>query len=110
MERSNGANPADLRRSRTARYIALRALAGLVLTCCSVAVHRDLVFASEASFGGGWPLTFLIDRPGVSVTGRLSLIEDAVDPAAFGIDWLFWSLLVSLVGTTWRRLARRDGA
>ena len=93
---------------RAARYIALRAFAGLALTCCSVALHRDLVLASEASFGGGWPLAFLIDRPGVSVTGRLSPIEDAFDPATFGIDWLFWSLLVSLVGATWRRLARRD--
>ena len=86
----------------------MRASAGLALTCCSVALHRDLVFASEASFGGGWPLVFLIDRPGVSVTGKLSLIEDAFDPAAFRIDWLFWSLLVLLAGATWRRLACRD--
>ncbi|QNE31436.1 hypothetical protein F1C10_05470 [Sphingomonas sp. NBWT7] len=111
MGRRNGTNPADHRRSRATRaagYIAVRALAGLALACCSVAVHRDLVFASEASFGGGWPLVFLIDRPGVSVTGRLSLIEDAFNSAAFAIDWLVWSVLFTVAAATWRRLARRE--
>jgi hypothetical protein len=43
---------------------------------------------------GGWPAGFLLDRPGVSVMGKLALIEDLFRPGRFVLDWaLAWTAL-----------------
>ncbi len=60
-------------------------------------IHRPQVYASEHTFGGGWPLIFIIDQPGVSVTGRLSILEDVLYPWSFLLNTLFWLLLAKLV-------------
>lgn len=74
-------------------------------------IHRPQVYASEHTFGGGWPLIFIIDQPGVSVTGRLSILEDALYPWSFLLNTLFWLLLAKLVVSTVRylwKVRRRD--
>jgi hypothetical protein len=67
-------------------------------------LHRSTVYGNEPTFGGGWPLLFLIDRPGVSVTGKLTLLEDAAFPLAFLLDTLFWTACAWLVVAV-RRMA-----
>lgn len=67
-------------------------------------IHRPQVYASEHTFGGGWPLIFIIDQPGVSVTGRLSILEDVLYPWSFLLNTLFWLLLAKLVVSTVRYL------
>jgi hypothetical protein len=79
---------------------------GVFATCLSVLIHRDVTYASEATFGGGWPLVFLVDQPGVSVTGRLTLLEDVIYPTAFVLDALFWATAFWFVGAGSRRLRR----
>jgi hypothetical protein len=79
---------------------------GVCATCLSVLIHRDVTYASEATFGGGWPLVFLVNQPGVSVTGRLTLLEDVIYPTAFVLDVLFWAAFVWLVSAGFRRLRR----
>jgi hypothetical protein len=39
------------------------------------------------SLKGGYPLTFLVDTPGVSVENQLFLGEDQFVPLAFIVDW-----------------------
>jgi len=79
---------------------------GICATCLSVLIHRDVTYAGEATFGGGWPLVFLVDQPGVSVTGRLTLLEDVIYPMAFALDVLFWAAAFWFVGAGSRRLRR----
>jgi hypothetical protein len=41
---------------------------------------------------GGWPVGYLYDRPGVSVMGKLALVEDLFRARAFLLDWvLMWA-------------------
>lgn len=74
-------------------------------------IHRPQVYASEHTFGGGWPFIFIIDQPGVSVTGRLSILEDVIYPWFFLLNTLFWLLLaqsvVLIVRYLWK-VRRRD--
>lgn len=56
-------------------------------------------------------MIFIIDQPGVSVTGRLSILEDALYPWSFLLNTLFWLLLAKLVVSTVRylwKVRRRD--
>ena len=52
---------------------------------------------------GGWPVAFLIDKPGISVMGRLGLVEDRFQPRAFALDvgaiWLVMFLLVHAIAS-----------
>lgn len=52
---------------------------------------------------GGFPVAYLVDRPGVSVEGKLSLGEDELLPAALLIDVAFYALLLALVLRAWHR-------
>lgn len=74
-------------------------------------IRRPQVYASEYTFGGGWPLIFIIDQPGVSVTGRLSILEDVLYPWSFLLNTLLWLLLAKSVVSTVRylwKVRRRD--
>lgn len=74
-------------------------------------IHRPQVYASEHTFGGGSPFIFIIDQPGVSVTGRLSILEDVLYPWSFLLNTLFWLLLaqsVVLIVRYLRNVRRRD--
>lgn len=74
-------------------------------------IHRPQIYGSEHTFGGGWPFIFIIDQPGVSVTGRLSIVEDVLFPWSFLLNTLIWLLLaksvVSIVRYLWKD-RRRD--
>ncbi|MFL5489322.1 MAG: hypothetical protein ACJ8AJ_12660 [Gemmatimonadaceae bacterium] len=54
---------------------------------------------------GGWPLPFLLDRPGISVMGQLAFVEDLFRPKWFALDVLvIWLALWALVQfPRWRR-------
>jgi hypothetical protein len=45
------------------------------------------IYCPELKLSGGWPAPFLFDRPGISVEGKLSFIED---------DFRFWPFLASV--------------
>jgi hypothetical protein len=77
---------------------------GVCATCLSLLIHRDVAYAGEVTFGGGWPLVFLVDQPGVSVTERLTLLEDVIYPTAFVVDALFWATCVWLPVAGSRRI------
>ena len=90
------------RSGRSALLISLGL--GICATCLSVLFHRDVSYAGEVTFGGGWPLVFLVDQPGVSVTGRLTLLEDVIYPLAFVVDALFCATCVWLLVAGSRRI------
>lgn len=52
---------------------------------------------------GGFPAAYLVDRPGVSVEGQLSLWEDELLPLALLVDIVFYVLLLQLMRFGWRR-------
>ena len=108
--------------------------AGLVLAAASVAYERvgpapagwdqelcapaPLHPCPEGVLQGGWPLGFLLDQPGVSVMGRLVLVEDEFRPAAFALDvvadaivlWAFMTLAAELAVAARTAAARRAAA
>ena len=52
---------------------------------------------------GGFAAAYLVDRPGVSVEGQLSLWEDELLPLALLVDIVFYVLLLQLMRFGWRR-------
>jgi hypothetical protein len=82
---------------RSVRFLVIGL--GLLASCASVMIHRDTIYANEPTFGGGWPLVFLVDQPGVSVTGRLTLLEDVAYPLSFVLNTAFWMACIWF-GTT----------
>lgn len=61
----------------------------------------------EGVLQGGWPLAFLLDKPGISVMAQLGLIEDRFEATPFFLDLaLFWA---ALLGASWLPAARRRG-
>ena len=60
----------------------------------------------EGVLQGGWPLAFLLDKPGISVMAQLGLIEDRFEASPFLLDLaLFWA---ALLGASWLVAARRQ--
>jgi hypothetical protein len=58
---------------------------------------------------GGWPLAYLVDRPGISVMGQLAPVEDLFLPIAFAADVVaFWIALFVVTHAATSR--RRPGA
>jgi hypothetical protein len=83
-----------VRQEATARYADIDACVG----GCSVAA-------------GGWPLPWLIDYPGLSPGGSVSLAGavlgvDRWRPEAFAIDAVLWTVLAAIVLAAGRRLRR----
>lgn len=81
----------------------------LALTCASAAYQRVgplQTVEGEGSgcptaapcrlpvLGAGFPLAYLVDRPGISVPGALHLVEDELRPTAFALDFLLYLALV----------------
>ena len=77
----------------------------LTLTCASALYQRvgpTQVTEGEGSgcptadpcrvpvLGAGFPLAYLVDRPGISVQGALHPIEDEFRPGAFALDLLVY--------------------
>jgi hypothetical protein len=59
----------------------------------------------EGVLQGGWPLAYLLDKPGISVMAQLGLIEDRFEPTPFFLNVaLFWA---ALLGASWVPPARR---
>ena len=57
----------------------------------------------EGVLQGGFPMAYLLDRPGISVMGKLTFVEDLFRPGAFALD-------VAAVWLTLLGLARVAGA
>jgi len=99
-------------------------LAGAVaLTCGSVAYQRrgpELVVvgnlcgprADELCYApalkGGFPLGYLYDKPGISVEGKLALVEDDFRPGAFALDVLAYFTALLVVGAALARTHARQ--
>ena len=88
--------------------LLLAASAALTLSCASVLYERvgpTQITEGEGSgcktadpcrvpaLGAGFPLAYLVDRPGVSVVGALHLVEDEFRPLAFALDFLAYLAL-----------------
>lgn len=59
----------------------------------------------EGVLQGGWPLAYLLDKPGISVMSQLGMIEDRFEPTPFFLNVaLFWAVLL---GASWLPAARR---
>ena len=56
---------------------------------------------------GGWPLAYLLDKPGISVMAELGLIEDRFEAVPFFLDVaVFWAVLL---GVAWMMRVGRLG-
>jgi len=62
----------------------------------------------EGVLKGGWPLPYLVDAPGVSVVGKLSIGEDHFQPWAFAADAAIAGAVVWLLSRARERTRRRD--
>ena len=52
---------------------------------------------AEGVLRGGFPIAYLLDRPGISVMGKLAFVEDLFRPVAFVVDMVaFWLVLLAL--------------
>lgn len=53
----------------------------------------------EGVLQGGWPLAYLLDKPGISVMSQLGLVEDRFLPRPFYVDVIaFWTALLGVAG------------
>ena len=92
--------------------LLLVASAALTLTCASVLYQRvgpTQVTEGEGSgcptaapcrvpvLGAGFPLAYLVDKPGISVQGALHLVEDEFRPGAFALDLMVYFVLSLMV-------------
>ena len=99
------------------------ALVALAITCASVGYQRIgplQVVEGEGSrcptaapcrlpvLGGGWPVAYLVDRPGISVPGALHVVEDEFRPMHFSADFTLWFLLAVLLPSPRLGPRRRD--
>ena len=51
----------------------------------------------EGVLQGGWPLAYLLDKPGISVLAQLGLVEDRFERAPFFLDVaMYWALLLGV--------------
>lgn len=132
-QRADAATPAPDRPRPTARrwpvFVVLIALVALVTTLASgliegsyLAAQGNLCRPSPLNPGycyqplptAGWPVPYLFDTPGVSVTGQVSWAEDDVHAVPFIVDLalftLAWALVLLRLLTTRekRRLRRAD--
>ena len=88
--------------------LLLAATAALALSCASILYQRvgpTQITEGEGSgcpsanpcrirvLGAGYPLAYLVDRPGVSVEGALHLVEDEFRPGAFALDFMIYFAL-----------------
>ena len=95
------------------KRILLMALFALVLTCASFWYQRrgpELVvtgnlcgpntdqFCYEPAFKGGFPLAYIYDSPGISVYGKIALVEDRFLRGRFLIDVLAYFLVLMIAG------------
>ena len=62
----------------------------------------------EGVLQGGVPMAYLLDRPGISVMGKLAFVEDLFRPIAFAADvGAFWLALLGLATVARRRRTAR---
>jgi hypothetical protein len=80
----------------------------------SVARYPDIMGCEQgcAVAAGGWPFAFILDYPGISPVGSVSLVNAVIgiDQFAWGpllADLLFWTLVAGAALLTWRRGMRR---
>jgi len=62
----------------------------------------------EGVLQGGAPVVYLLDRPGISVMGKLAFVEDLFRPGAFAVDVAaFWLTLLGLAAIARRQRVTR---
>jgi hypothetical protein len=116
--------PTNRPRARRLAVSAAALLAALALALATVRIQRvgtapaewtqelcapePLHACTEGVLMGGWPAAFLVDRPGISVMGKLALVEDLFRPGPFILDWgIVWialELLTILISRTRRAI------
>ena len=69
------------------------------------------VYCPKPKLNGGWPAPFLFDKPGISVEGKLAVIEDDFRAWPFVADIAFYLLILLGMGAAVRqtRKASRSG-
>ena len=65
--------------------------------CSPMPLHS----CGEGVLQGGWPLPFLLDRPGVPVVGRLAYAEDRFRAWPFVVDVVAWWLPLWVLFILW---------
>ncbi len=87
-------------------------LASSVIDGRVIAVHSDIMGceAGCVTAAGGWPLPYLVDYPGISPVGSVSLSDallglDKIRPAALALTFVFW--LCASATLVWAAMRRR---
>lgn len=103
------------------RTVVLAATSALVATMvssvvyCSVsAVYPDIMGCEHGCYvaAGGWPVAYLVDYPGISPVGTVSLTDallgvDRFRAASFALSLLFWLAVCLALRAVGRRVALR---
>jgi hypothetical protein len=64
------------------------------------------IFCPGLKLNGGWPAPFLFDRPGISVEGKLSFIEDDFRFWPFLSSVSFYLMLLMIIRHAWAQLMK----
>lgn len=65
------------------------------------------VYCPKPKLNGGWPAPFLFDKPGISVEGKLGLVEDDFRPWPFVANVSFYLVILYALERSWIRIRRR---
>ena len=89
-------------------------LASSAVDCSVTAVYPDIMGCEHGCFvvGGGWPVAYLVDYPGISPVGSVSLTDallgvDRFRPASFALSLLFWLAVCLSLRAVGRRVSSR---
>ena len=84
-----------------------RPFKGIVGNLCDKTSENPMGDCYEMLPSGGFPFTFMWDNAGVSVVGRLSLIEDKFVLYPFLANWVFYFVLIVSVVWGYNRLKQK---
>jgi hypothetical protein len=65
------------------------------------------VYCPKPKLNGGWPAPYLFDRPGISVEGKLAVIEDDFRHWPFIANISFYLIIIFLLEGLWQSAQRR---
>lgn len=65
------------------------------------------VYCPKPKLNGGWPAPFLFDKPGISVEGKLAIIEDDFRVWPFIANVGFYLVSLMLITRAWSVFDRR---
>lgn len=75
----------------------IRPYKGVIGNLCEITADNPSGYCYEMLPSGGFPFTFMWDNGGVSVVGRLSLIEDRFVFAPFLANWGVYLVVYSVI-------------